>query len=98
MGETNTPKNTVDVPVDRYQAILETNLEQSIEITRLKNALQTEYAYAEGLLKEINQLNRDHSKEVEDLRAEIKLMIDFLNSNHLVSDYNAFANAQVTEE
>ena len=68
MGETNTPKNTVNVPVDRYQAILETNLEQSIEITRLKRSLQEGYDYTEGLLKEIDQLYTEVKRLEEALK------------------------------
>lgn len=99
MGENNlTPKNTVEVSVERYRAILEANLEQSIEINNLKRALMQADGYSMELNSEICRLNEEHYKEVKNLNAELKLAFDFMNANHLVADYNAFCNAQVTEE
>lgn len=98
MGENNlTPKNIVEMSVERYNAILEANMEQSIEINNLKKALLQADRYSMELSGEIYRLNEEHYKELSDLRAEMQLMCDFLNNNHLVADYNAFANQTAVE-
>lgn len=58
-ANTNNPTNTITLTVEKYQAMLETNMEQSMEITELRKTLKAEYDYAEGLIREIQELNKE---------------------------------------
>ena len=72
-ANTNNPNNTITLTVEKYHAMLETNMEQSLEISRLKRTLQAEYDYAEALLEEIKQLKVELAKarEPEQLQMEV---------------------------
>lgn len=76
-ANTNNPTNITLTPAE-YMRMLETNMEQSAEIVRLRKSLQEEYNYAENLLKECDRLTNECKRleaELDDLkkaRAEVQ--------------------------
>jgi cell shape-determining protein MreC len=62
--------NNINLTPVEYMRILETNLDQSMEIARLRKALSEEYAYAESILGECDRLG----KEVARLETELNTL------------------------
>lgn len=81
-ANTKNPNNTIVLTVEKYQEILETNMEQSIRISKLEKTLQAEYDYAEGVMKERDQLKN----ELESMTCERDMLKEYL------------PKAEVTEE